>query len=70
MFMLKNERTLKIVICTLLIIGLIMILIGIASMVIGMLIDHECYQLQPNEFYNSSICEKYWKPINGGNINE
>lgn len=28
---------------------------------IGMLIDNQCYQLEPNQFYNHTICEKYWK---------
>lgn len=27
---------------------------------IGMLIDNQCYQLEPNQFYNHTICEKYW----------
>lgn len=27
---------------------------------IDMLIDHQCYQLQPNDFYKSTICERYW----------
>lgn len=29
--------------------------------IIGMLIDHECYQLQPNNNYVHSVCERYWK---------
>ena len=28
---------------------------------IGMYIDHQCYQLEPNENYTSTICERYWK---------
>lgn len=27
---------------------------------IDMLIDHQCYQLEPNDFYSSTICERYW----------
>ena len=44
----------------LLIIAIIMIVLSILVQVIGMLIDHECYQLEPNEFYQNSICERYW----------
>lgn len=51
------ENLWKIVLC----IGIFMLIIGITFNIIGMLIDHECYQLQPNEFYQSSICEKYWR---------
>ena len=28
---------------------------------IGMYIDHQCYQLEANERYVSTICERYWK---------
>lgn len=28
---------------------------------VGMMIDHQCYQLEPNEHYVSTICEHYWK---------
>lgn len=41
--------------------GLLLITIGIIWQVVEMLIDHNCYQLEPNEFYKSSICERYWK---------
>ena len=41
--------------------GIAMLFIGVALTVIGMMIDHECYQLEPNENYQSSICERYWK---------
>lgn len=49
-------------------IGLLIFLSIIAIIFIGilifetidMLIDHQCYQLEPNEFYNSTICERYW----------
>jgi len=50
------ENLWKIVLC----IGIAMIIVSIAIQVIGMLIDHECYQLEPNEFYQNSICERYW----------
>lgn len=47
---------------------MILIIAAIAIMVLGfiilfcgMMIDHQCYQLEPNEFYQSTICEKYWK---------
>ena len=45
----------------LIIAGVILILIGIIWEIIDMLIDHQCYQLQPNDFYNSTICERYWR---------
>jgi hypothetical protein len=45
----------------LLIIAIIMIISGIVLEVIDMLIDHQCYQLTPNDFYQSTICERYWK---------
>ncbi len=45
----------------LLIIAIIMIISGIILEVIDMLIDHQCYQLTPNDFYQSTICERYWK---------
>ena len=46
------------------IIGAVLILIGIVWEVLeilDMLIDHQCYQLEPNDFYNSTICERYWR---------
>lgn len=49
----------KILLIILLIIVALIFLI-IIQQVIGMLIDHECYQLEPNDLYKSSICEKYW----------
>ena len=52
----KMKNLWKIVLC----IGIAMIIVSIAIQVIGMLIDHECYQLEPNEFYQNSICERYW----------
>lgn len=42
-------------------IAVIMITLGVVITIINMLIDHECYQLQPSDFYSSSICERYWK---------
>ena len=45
----------------LIIAGVILILIGIIWEIIDMLIDHQCYQLEPNDFYNSTICERYWR---------
>lgn len=59
MFMLRNKNwaTLLGVVIG---IAILFIVVGIAMIVIGMLIDHECYQLQPNDFYSHSICEKYW----------
>ena len=43
------------------VIGCVMLLIGALWITIDMLIDHQCYQLAPNEFYKSTICERYWK---------
>lgn len=45
----------------LIIIAIVMITLGMIITIAGMLIDHECYQLQPSDFYSSSICERYWK---------
>lgn len=42
------------------IIGIALIAIGFVWTIVEMVIDHNCYQLTPNEFYNSSICERYW----------
>lgn len=47
--------------CILIIIGLIMIIFSIVFTVIDMLIDHQCYQLKPNDNYQSTICERYWE---------
>lgn len=46
---------------TLLILSLILIVIGIVWEIVDMLIDNECYQLEPNDYYKSSICERYWR---------
>lgn len=43
------------------IIGCILIFLGIVITIVDMLIDHQCYQLEPNDFYQSTICERYWK---------
>lgn len=43
------------------IVGLGLIALGILITFIDMLIDHQCYQLEPNDFYQSTICERYWK---------
>lgn len=45
----------------LLVIGICMILLGLFLEFIDMMIDHQCYQLEPNDFYKSTICERYWK---------
>lgn len=54
------SKNMEVALITLIALAILLIIIGIASEVIGMLIDHECYQLEPNEFYKSSICERYW----------
>lgn len=41
--------------------GIFMIILGLFLEYIDMMIDHQCYQLEPNDFYSSTICEKYWK---------
>ena len=43
-----------------LILGIFMIILGLFLEFIDMMIDHQCYQLEPNDFYNLTICEKYW----------
>ena len=45
----------------LIVIGVSMIILGFILEFIDMMIDHQCYQLEPNEFYQSTVCEKYWK---------
>lgn len=44
-----------------LMLGIFMIILGIFLEFIDMMIDHQCYQLEPNDFYSSTICERYWK---------
>ena len=41
--------------------GIFMIILVLFLEFIDMMIDHQCYQLEPNDFYSSTICEKYWK---------
>ena len=45
----------------LIIVVIAMIVLGFIIQVCEMMIDHQCYQLEPNEFYQSTICERYWK---------
>lgn len=56
----KKEQLLNILAIVAIIIVVIFILIMI-NVTIGMYIDHQCYQLEPNENYISTICERYWK---------
>lgn len=49
-------------ILTIVTIAIMIIFAGIMIIsTIGMYIDHQCYQLEPNENYTSTICERYWK---------
>lgn len=43
-----------------LILGIFMIILGLFLEFIDMMIDQQCYQLEPNDKYQSTICEKYW----------
>lgn len=56
----KKKQLLKILTIVAIIIIVIFVLIVI-NVTIGMYIDHQCYQLEPNENYISTICERYWK---------
>lgn len=56
----KKEQLLKILTIVAIIIIIIFVLMVI-NVTIGMYIDHQCYQLEPNENYISTICERYWK---------
>jgi uncharacterized membrane protein AbrB (regulator of aidB expression) len=56
----KKEQLLKILTIVAIIIIVIFVLM-IINVTIGMYIDHQCYQLEPNENYISTICERYWK---------
>jgi uncharacterized membrane protein AbrB (regulator of aidB expression) len=56
----KKEQLLKILAIVAIIIIVIFVLM-IINVTIGMYIDHQCYQLEPNENYISTICERYWK---------
>jgi uncharacterized membrane protein AbrB (regulator of aidB expression) len=56
----KKEQLLNILTIVAIIIVIIFVLMVI-NVTIGMYIDHQCYQLEPNENYISTICERYWK---------
>lgn len=56
----KKEQLLNILAIVAIIIIVIFVLM-IINVTIGMYIDHQCYQLEPNENYISTICERYWK---------
>ena len=56
----KKEQLLKILTIVAIIIIVIFVLMVI-NVTVGMYIDHQCYQLEPNENYISTICERYWK---------
>lgn len=56
----KKEQLLNILAIVAIIIVVIFVLMVI-NVTIGMYIDHQCYQLEPNENYISTICERYWK---------
>lgn len=56
----KKEQLLNILAIVAIIIVVIFVLMMI-NVTIGMYIDHQCYQLEPNENYISTICERYWK---------
>ena len=56
----KKEQILNILGIIVLAFVAIFILVMI-NVTIGMYIDHQCYQLEPNENYISTICERYWK---------
>ena len=56
----KKKQLLKILTIVAIIIIVIFVFMVI-NVTIGMYIDHQCYQLEPNENYISTICERYWK---------
>lgn len=56
----KKEQLLNILTIVMMVIVVIFILVMV-NVSIGMYIDHQCYQLEPNENYISTICEHYWK---------
>lgn len=56
----KKEQLLNILAIVTITIVVIFVLMVI-NVTIGMYIDHQCYQLEPNENYISTICERYWK---------
>ena len=47
----------------LMILGCSLIILGLFLEFIDMMIDHQCYQLEPNDKYQSTICERYWKDV-------
>lgn len=51
----------KKILIILIILGFAFIVLGVIIEIADMMIDHQCYQLEPNEFYRSTICERYWK---------
>lgn len=44
----------------LIIAGSFLIFMGLLYTYIEMMIDHNCYQLEPNDRYSKTVCEKYW----------
>lgn len=46
-----------------LIFGIFMLILAFILEFIDMMIDHQCYQLEPNDKYQSTICERYWKDV-------
>ena len=54
------DKRINIAFC-ILILGIVMIILGFIFEFIDMMIDHQCYQLEPNDKYQSTICERYWK---------
>lgn len=51
----------KKILIILIVLGFAFIVLGVIIEIADMMIDHQCYQLEPNEFYQSTICERYWK---------
>lgn len=41
--------------------GFVLIISIVFYELIDMWIDHQCYQLKPNDNYKKTVCEKYWK---------
>lgn len=39
---------------------LVLVLIGIMLLLLNMIIHNQCMQLTPSEYYESSLCERYW----------
>lgn len=53
------EKILKIL-ATITLVFIIIFFVWFTIAFINMMIDHQCYQLEPNENYTSTICEHYW----------